>query len=243
MKVAVVTGASGEIGGAIAKKLIESGYFVLAQYSSNPSGIDNIKKQLGSEELTNNLFGVFADFSTAFGYQALVDAVNKSFKHIDVIVNVAGVDLYNAFGDTTDEQLSKVMNVNFNSAFMLTSKLIPQLHASEKGKIVFISSIWGEVGGSMESAYSASKSALIGLTKSLAKELAPITVNCVCPGVIDTKMNDIFSCEEKQELIDKTPLKRFGKAEEVGDLVDYLVSDKGDFITGQIITIDGGFTL
>ncbi len=245
MKVAVVTGVSGEIGGSIAYRLVKSGYFVVAQYNSNAEGIEKVKNQLKSEGLEDYIFGVFADFSLPNGYNKLVDSVKNSFKHVDVIVNNAGVDLYKACSETTEEELNRIMNVNFNSAFMLTSALIPNLAKSDSGKIVFISSIWGSEGASMESAYSASKSAIIGLTKSLAKELSGsgVTCNCVCPGVIDTKMNSRFNQMERQDLIDRTPLKRFGRVEEVSDLVDYLCSEKANFITGQIITIDGGFTL
>ena len=114
----------------------------------------------------------------------------------------------------------------------------------KRGKIVFVSSIWGINGACMESAYSATKAALIGFCKSLAKEVAPsgVTVNCVCPGVIDTPMNDRFSAEEKAELIAKTPLNRFGTPREIAELIAFLC-EKADFITGQTITADGGFTL
>lgn len=245
MKVAVVTGASGDIGGAIASRLVRSGYFVVAQYSSNLDGIEKIKKDLNGEGLSDYVFGVCADFSTQDGYEKVTKAVKDSFKHIDVIVNCAGVDLYKSCSETTACELNKVLTVNFNSSFMLTGSLIDLMRNSDVGKIVFVSSIWGSVGASMESAYSASKSALIGLTKSLAKELSGmgVTVNCVCPGVIDTKMNDRFNEEEKTDLIERTPLKRFGTVLEVASLVDYLCSEKANFITGQVITIDGGFTL
>ena len=115
----------------------------------------------------------------------------------------------------------------------------------KSGKIVNVSSIWGKDGASMESCYSASKSALIGFTKALAKEVGPsgINVNCVCPGVIDTKMNARFSKEEMQDLINETPLLRLGKASEIAELIYFLSSEKANFITGQIITADGGFTL
>ena len=131
------------------------------------------------------------------------------------------------------------------SAFTITNAFISGMVEKQRGKIVNVSSIWGQVGASMEVCYSASKSALIGYTKALAKELAPskITVNCVCPGVIDTPINARFSEQEMQELKDQTPLGRIGQAQEVADLSAFLTSEKADFITGQVITCDGGFSL
>ena len=130
-------------------------------------------------------------------------------------------------------------------AYLLTNGMLKGMIDKKYGKIINVSSIWGNVGASMEVAYSASKAALIGYTKALAKELAPskITVNCVCPGVIDTPINARFSIKEMQALKEETPIGRIGKAEEVAELIYFLSIEKSDFITGQIITCDGGFTL
>ena len=128
---------------------------------------------------------------------------------------------------------------------MITNAFLPEMINNKHGKIINVSSIWGQVGASMEVCYSTSKASLIGYTKALAKELAPsnINVNCVCPGVIDTPINNRFSITEMQDLAQETPLGRIGKAEEVAELIAFLASEKSDFITGQVITCDGGFTL
>ena len=153
--------------------------------------------------------------------------------------------LYKLITDTTDAEWDKVFSVNMKSAFKITNGFLKEMIVNQRGKIVNISSMWGLVGASMEVAYSASKSALIGYTKALAKELAPsgINVNCVCPGVIDTPINARFSKEDMAALKDETPLGRIGKPKDVAELVAFLCSDNSDFITGQIIACDGGFTL
>lgn len=245
MKTALVTGISGKIGGEIAKKLINDGYFVVGQYNSNEKAVALFEDYLIKNNLTDYFVGVKADFSKTSEIDKLYDRFKQNFSHIDLLVNNAGVDLISLVEDTTEQQFDNVFNINVKSAFMLTKKFIPDMLDRKSGNVIFISSIWGLKGASCESVYSASKFALVGLAKSLAKELGPngIRVNAVCPGVIDSPMNDVFSQNEKQQLIDETPLKRLGKAGEVADLVSYLASDSSSFITGQAIAVDGGFTL
>ena len=155
------------------------------------------------------------------------------------------ISLIKLFDETTDEEWDNVFNVNVKSAYILTKFSLKSMIARKSGKIINVSSIWGKDGASMECCYSASKSALIGLTKALAKEVGPsnINVNCVCPGVIDTKMNARFSKDEMQDLVNETPLLRLGTANEIAKLIYFLSSNEASFITGQIITADGGFTL
>ncbi len=243
MKVALVTGASGGIGRATAEKLVKDGFFVFAHYNANKSGIDKLSDELG--ELSQNLCAVQADLSTEEGAVKLMDCVLKSFKHIDVVVNNAGVGLYKLITETTFEEWDRIFSINVKSAFIITNRTLKGMIELKRGKIINVSSMWGTVGASMEVAYSASKSALIGYTKALAKEVAPsgITVNCVCPGVIDTPINARFSKEELDALAEQTPLGRIGKAEEVAELISFLCSEKASYITGQVITCDGGFSL
>ncbi len=240
MKIALISGASGEIGKATAKKFIENGYFVIGQYNSNKTNIDEL-----SEKYPENFFGVKADLSNISQVEDMICILDKSFKHIDVVVNNAGTALYKLITETTNNEWDTLFNVNMKSAFLINNFALKSMISNGKGKIVNVSSIWGVSGGSMEVAYSASKSALIGYTRALAKELAPsnINVNCVCPGVIDTKMNARLSKDEIEEIKNTTPLGRLGKAEEVAELILFLSSEKSDFITGQIITIDGGFII
>lgn len=245
MKVAVVTGASGGIGLQIVKELVYQDYFVVAVYSKNKRSLENLMEDLKNDGLDGLVFPVGADLSVLKNVETLSNVIFSSFKHVDVFVSNAGVDLYKTITDTTEQDLVSLMNINFNSAYLLTSKISSSMVSNQKGKIIYISSVWGSVGASMETAYSSSKSALIGLTKGLAKELASsnITVNCICPGVIDTPMNDCFTEQEKQEIKERIPLSRFGSAEEVAKLVGFLCSNNAEYITGQVITIDGGFTL
>ena len=171
--------------------------------------------------------------------------IKKSYKKIDVIVNNAGIGLYKLITETTIEEWEKVFNVNLTSAYLINNAFINQMINAKNGKIINVSSMWGLSGASMEVCYSASKSAIIGYTKALAKELAPsgITVNCVCPGVIDTAMNARFNNEEIEELKAQTPLGRLGKPEEVAELIYFLSGEQSNYITGQCISIDGGFIL
>ena len=240
----MITGVSGAIGKATALEFLKNGYFVVGQFNQNEDAIAKFRAELSNLNLDDMFFAVKCDFNSEQQVELLVEKVKEDFKHLDVLVLNAGVDLYKQIGDTKNCEYDKVFNVNVKAPFILTKHFSKMMVERESGKILFVSSIWGEVGGSMESVYSASKSALIGFTKALAKELAPsVNVNCVCPGVIDTPMNDRFTKEEKKELEDKTPLKRMGNTNEIASLIYFLCSEKASFITGQIITADGGFTL
>ncbi len=240
LKKALITGASGGIGFATALKLYKEGYYIIAQYNKNARAIDELYRQVDG-----NLLAVQADLSRADGVKNFVETVKKSFKQVDLIVNNAGAGLYKLITQTTEREWDELFSLNMKSAFMITNAFLPEMINNKHGKIINVSSIWGQVGASMEVCYSASKASLIGYTKALAKELAPsnINVNCVCPGVIDTPINNRFSITEMQDLAQETPLGRIGKAEEVAELIAFLVSEKSDFITGQVITCDGGFTL
>lgn len=244
VKTAIITGASGAIGSAIAEKFIKNEYFTVAQYNKGIDKINSFGENMKEQGLADYLIPFCADFSKPKDVEKLADYILANFGHADALILNAGVDLYKLCTDTTEEEWDNIFDVNVKSNFLLVKKLLPSMISRGKGKIIFISSIWGNNGACMESAYSATKSAIIGFAKSLAKEVGPsgITVNCVSPGVIDTPMNDRFSKDEKAQLIDRTPLGRFGKPEEVAELVEFLCK-RGDFITGQNITIDGGFTL
>ncbi|MBQ9485244.1 MAG: SDR family oxidoreductase [Clostridia bacterium] len=240
MKVALITGASGAIGGALVKKFVENGYFVVGGYNRGTEEIKSLENRYKGV-----FFGVRADLNDVNETQALYDFTEKNFGHADVFIANAGVDLYKLLTDTAAEEWDGVFNVNVRSAFILSKACIPEMVRRGRGKILFVSSVWGKTGGSMETAYSASKAALIGLCRALAKEVSPsgINVNCVCPGVIDTKMNARFSEKEITELAQRTPVGRLGTAEEVAELCFYLCSEKADFITGQAYSVDGGFGL
>lgn len=245
MKTALITGASGAIGKAIAKTFLEKGYFVIAQYNNDIEGINSLKNFALEKGFLDYLFTVKADFNDSASIDDMLIIVNKSFKHIDVLVNNAGIDLYKLVTDTSDLEFDTTLNVNVKSAFKITKTLLPAMISRGQGSVIFISSILGEKGGSMETVYSLTKSALIGFSKALSKEvgISGVRVNCVCPGVIDTPMNSRFTKEEMQDLIERTALNRVGTPEEVASVVYFLASDDASFITGQTITVDGNFTV
>lgn len=245
MKVALITGASGGIGVETVKRFIKNGYFAIGTYNTDKLSIDNLITDLKKDDLDGYFYAVKVDFSNSKEVDDSIAQIKSNFNHIDVLVNNAGVSLYKLITETSDIEYDKVFDVNVKSAFKYAKAFLPKMIERKKGSIIFVSSIWGDVGASMETVYSASKASLIGLTKALAKEVAPsnIRVNCVCPGVIDTKMNAIFTAEEKEEIADEIPLSRFGSAEEIAELIYFLASEKAGYITGQTIKADGGYTL
>ena len=240
-----MTGASGGIGKAISQKFIDNGYFVIGQYNTGRKSIDDFACQLNEQGKSDYFYSIKADLSKAEDIENMMNNVFSSFKSIDVLVNNAGVSLTKLITDTTETDWDKVFDVNIKSAFLITNKVLKGMISKKSGKIVNISSMWGLVGSSMEVCYSASKASLIGYTKALAKEVGPsnVNVNCVCPGVIDTPMNSHLSKEDLIELAEETPLNRIGTADEVADLVYFLCSENSKFITGQVISCDGGFTI
>ena len=242
MKTIILTGASGGIGCEIAKTLANENTNLILVYNSNETAVaklfNEIKKIGTCETYKCNLTNVNE-------IDNLVNYVIKKYKKIDCLVNCAGVSLFKQIQDHTEDDYNFVMDANFKSIFFLTSKVTKFMISEKCGKIVNISSMWGNVGSSLESLYSASKSAINNLTLSLAKELGPsnVQVNTVCPGLINTKMNNNLTKETIQDIVNSTPLNRIGTPKDVANLVEFLLSEKADFITGQIITIDGGFSL
>lgn len=245
MKTALITGASGGIGGETVKLFAEKGFFVAGQYNSGKAAVDELERELSDKGLSDYFVSVKGDFDSEGGAENVYAEAEKNFGHIDVLVNNAGVGLYKLITETTDSEWDRLFNINMKAAFRLSKLCLKKMIERKKGKIIFVSSIWGIAGACMETAYSASKAALIGFTKALAKEVAPsgINVNCICPGVIDTKMNGRFSEEEMKSVRAQTPLGRLGTAKEIAELIYFLASEKAEFITGQCITADGGFIL
>lgn len=243
MKTVLITGASRGIGRAIAKEFAKNNYAVVINYNKSENDANSLLNEIKASDGRAMLCK--ADVSNKEEVNQMVDMVIKNFGHIDVLVNNAGISSKGLFIDESFVDMMNIVNTNLISAINLSKKVIPSMLENEKGKIINISSIWGNVGGSMEVSYSTSKAGIIGLTKSLAKEYGynNINVNCICPGAIDTQMNDNLTFEEKQELIGQIPAGRLGKPEEIAKLVLFLSNDTGDYINGQVITIDGGFTL
>lgn len=239
MKNILITGASGDIGLAIAKQLAKNRLFLI--YNKNEKPLKELQNKLKGCEI--EIYK--CDLTDTNNVKFLVDEIITKHKKIDCLINCAGVSINKLIQDCTEADYDYILNNNFKTV-VNTTKFVAKHMISEKyGRIVNISSIWGVVGASMESLYSASKGAINSFTLSLAKELgfSGITVNAVCPGFIDTKMNKIYSKSDIAEIVDETPMSRIGKPKDVANLVEFLVSDKASFITGQIIRVDGGWTL
>lgn len=242
-KTALITGASGAIGSALCWIFAKNGYNIVAHYSKNE---ETCKKLC--DDLENN-FGVKAysanaDFSNVSETKMLAQKA-LSLGNIDVLINNAGIAHQELFQFVSDEKAHEIFAVNTESTIMLTKEIVPNMISRHSGKIINISSMWGIVGGSCEVHYSASKAAIIGFTKALAKEIGPsgITVNCIAPGLIDTAMNSHLDSEAIAEIVSETPLSRIGIPQDIAALAAFLASDGASFITGQIISVDGGLTV
>lgn len=239
-KTAVVSGASGGIGIAVSKALYNAGYNIVLLYNKN-------KKPLEDEFSIDDkrILLLKGDLSKECDILKIKEEVYATFHGVDVIVNNAGISLIKFFDETTCEEWDRVFDVNVKSAFMLTKAFIPEMINKKSGNIINISSMWGISGASMEVCYSASKAAMIGMSKALAKELGPsgINVNVIAPGVIDTKMNEHISKDDMDVLIEDTPINRIGKPEDIANAVMFLCDEKASFITGEVIKVDGGFIL
>lgn len=236
-KTVIITGASRGIGYQAAALFARNGWNVTADYCRTESMVAALAKEFP------NVFAVRADVSKQEEAQCLVEATLKRFGKVDVLINNAGISQQKLFTDITQEEWDRMFAVNVSGTMYCCQAVLKDMIRRKSGKIINVSSIWGQKGASCEVHYSASKAAVIGLTKALAKEvgLSGITVNCVAPGVIDTEMNHCHDEETMAALIEETPLNRLGTAEDVAQLLYFLASDGADFMTGQVIGINGGF--
>lgn len=232
-KTALITGGSRGIGASCARALASDGHRVILQYLNAETAAHTLAFELGGT-------AVRADVSDCGQVRHLFEAAGPA----DILVCSAGVSLLKLFTDTTEGEWRSVIDTNLGGVISCCQAAIPHMVHRKYGRIIIISSVWGVTGASCEAVYSASKAALIGLTKSLSKELGPsgITVNCVTPGVIDTDMNAALTPDVREDLIANTPLCCIGTPEDVAALVRFLASDAARFITGQVIGVDGGFS-
>ena len=240
-RVALVTGSSRGIGRAVAAQLAREGYAVGINYYERQDKAEELVAQLEREGC--RALAVQADVSKRDEVNAMVKTVEDTFGPISVLVNNAGVAGQALFQDVTDALWERYFAVNLNGARNTIQAVLPHMLHEKAGVIVNISSIWGQHGASCEVTYSCTKHALIGLTRSLAMELAPsgIRVNCVAPGVIDTDMVQVLGPEVLHDLAEQTPLGRLGTPQDIANAVAFLVSEKASFITGQVLTVDGAF--
>lgn len=232
MKQVLITGASGGIGSACARAFAAAGYSVALHYFRGEEAAKALQAELPGSALFR------ADLSDPEQVKALAQA----FPDADVLVNNAAVGLFGLFDLIPEEQARELYAVNLYAPVLLSRLILKGMLSKGSGVILNVSSVFGETGGSCEVDYSVSKAGLIGLTKALSKEVgnAGVRVNCVCPGVIDTRMNGRLTADEAEELTDRIPLERFGTPEEVADALVFLASDRAAYITGAVLDVAGG---
>ena len=244
-KVAVITGSSRGIGAAIALKLAKEGANIVLNYHSDSSKkyVDELIEKI--EEYNQEVIAVQADVSKLDEAKKLIDKALNKFSKIDILVNNAGINSDNLLLRMSEDEWDKVMNVNLKGVFNCTKAAIKSMMKNRQGKIINLTSVVGIRGNAGQANYSASKAGVIGFTKSIARELAGrnITANAVAPGFITTDMTDDIPEKSKKELKDEIPLSRLGNGEDVAELVSFLASDRSDYITGQVINVDGGMAM
>lgn len=241
-KCALITGASGGIGSAIALRLAKDGFDIAACWYSDENSIRELERKLSRTGIRFKTYK--ADVSD---YNAIKDVfadATEFFGGVSVLVNNAGMAQQKLFTDITEAEFDRITAVNFKGVFNCCQCAVPFMVSQKKGKIINISSMWGVCGASCETVYSATKAAVIGLTKALARELAPsnVQVNCVAPGAIETKMNNNLSDDDKRSFAEEIPMGRFGTPKEIAGVVSFLASDDSNYVTAQVITADGGLT-
>ncbi len=240
-KVALITGSSRGIGRAEAIALARDGYAVCVNCVEREDKAQELVDMLRSEGCEAMWYK--ADVADAAAVKQMVAEVEKTLGAVTLLVNNAGIAKQCLFQDMTEDYWKRIFDVNLNGAFNTIQAVLPHMLHEHSGCIINTSSIWGQHGASCEVAYSATKHAIIGLTRSLAQELAPtnIRVNCVAPGVINTDMVQVLGRETLDALAEDTPVGRLGRPEDIAAVVSFLASDAASFITGQVITSDGGF--
>jgi len=231
----LITGASRGIGYATAELFAVNGYTVYANYRSNPKSLELLSEKLSERGFT--LIPLYADVSNSNDVEHMVSQTNG----VDILINNAGIAQFKQFVDMSETDWDNMMSVNLKSVYLCTHCVIPHMIKRKHGAIVNISSVWGVTGGSCEVHYSAAKAGVIGFTKALAKEMAPsgIRVNCIAPGVIETDMNKELSDYDRQLIKEQTPLGTIGLPDHIAQAALFLAENQ--FITGEILNVNGGF--
>lgn len=239
-KVALITGASRGIGRGIAVELSKCGAIIAINYMRDETGAKETQKLIRDIGGTAEIFN--GDVSNYKETSLMVENVIGKFGKIDILVNNAGISKVGIFIDMKEEEWNEIIDTNLKGTINCTHIVLKYMSNKKSGVIINISSMWGNIGASCEAIYSASKGAINSFTKALAKEMggSGIRVNAIAPGVIDTDMNKWLSEDEREELINEIPLLSFGNVSDIGKCTAFLAADDSKYITGQIITIDGG---
>lgn len=236
----LITGATGGIGEALVRAFHARGCSVVAAYHRNEEKAAALVAELGEDRM----LPVQCDVGDSGSVNRLFEAARRQFGEVGVLINNAGNAQFGLLTDLSDDDWHRILRVHLDGCFYCCRAALPAMVHQKSGVIINISSIWGITGGSCETAYSAAKAGVIGLTKALAKEVGPsgITVNCIAPGVIDTPMNARLSPEDTEALIAETPLMKLGTGADVAELAVFL-AEKGGFITGQVLSPNGGICI
>lgn len=240
-KIIIVTGASRGIGREIAKTLAREGHTVIANYNKSEREAQKLKKELQEENKEIDIYK--ANIANEEETQEMIKYVIKKYKKIDVLINNAGIDKIQLVTEVTKKDWDEIINTNLYGTFYISQQAAKNMIQNKQGKIINISSIWGQIGASMEVVYSISKAGVDGLTKALAKELGPsgIQVNSIAPGFIKTEMNSNFNEQEINEIKDEIPLQKLGECTDIAKCVKWLIED--NYVTGQVIAINGGWSI
>lgn len=238
LKTVLITGASRGIGAATAEIFAENGYTVIINYCRSE------EKALALAEKTGGI-AVKADVSSPEETERMINEIIGKYGKIDVLVNNAGISVTGVFDMVSDEDARRIFDVNVFGTFNCTKKVLPYMLKRKYGKIINISSMWGQTGASCEVHYSATKAAVIGFTKALAREtgMSGINVNCVAPGMVMTDMTSCYTDEEVDEIKGEIPLGRCGEPRDIAETVFFLATEKASFITGQVIGVNGGMVI
>lgn len=242
-KIALITGSATGIGRATAQAFACAGYTVLCHYHHSKEQAQTLRGQLISAGHDAHL--VCCDVSDPDDVRRMASDILSTYHHVDALVSCAGIAQQKLFCDITDDDWHSMMGVHVDGAFFLSRAFLPGMISRRSGSIVYVSSMWGQVGASCEVHYSCAKAGLIGMTRALAKEVAPsgIRVNCVAPGVIDTAMMKDFDEDVRRELAEETPLMRLGTPADCASAILFLSSSDASFITGQVLGVNGGLVV
>ena len=238
MKTVLITGGSRGIGSELVRHFAKNGYSVAFTYKSSVNEASDLAKETGA-------LAIRADSAVESDVLFAVEKTVESFGGIDCLINNAAISSFSLFTDITLDEWNNMLAVNLTGAFLYSKAVIRDMLKRKRGRIINITSMWGLVGSSCEVHYSATKAALIGMTKALAKELGPsgITVNAIAPGVINTEMNARLSDEDKEILVNDTPLMRIGEPRDVAEAAYFLAGEGASFITGEVLNVSGGYVI